>query len=72
MPNIAINWIGNNGVYTNEVYHWWGLSNKLVSFNLCNEEYFITPSFLEDSHDDFDEKGVLLMIYNYALLKIIR
>jgi hypothetical protein len=72
MPNIAISWIGNNGVYTNEVYHWWGLSNKLVSFNLCNEEYFITPSFFEDSHDDFDEKGVLLMIYNYALLKIIR
>ncbi|GAU34036.1 hypothetical protein TSUD_16240 [Trifolium subterraneum] len=47
-------WLSNKCVYINGVCHWWGLSNKLVSFNLCNEMCFITPSFLEDSPDDFD------------------
>jgi hypothetical protein len=54
-PNIAISWIDNNSMYITGVCHWWRLSNKFVSFNLCNEEFFITPTFLEDLPNDFEE-----------------
>ncbi|KAK2399751.1 F-box/kelch-repeat protein [Trifolium repens] len=52
LPTMA--WFANNDVYLNGVCHWWGLGNKLVSFNLCNEECIITPSFIEGSPDNFD------------------
>ncbi|GAU34035.1 hypothetical protein TSUD_16230 [Trifolium subterraneum] len=50
----TMSWSCNNGVYFDGVCHWQELSNKLVSFNLCNEMCFITPSFLEDLPNDFD------------------
>ncbi|CAJ2674234.1 unnamed protein product [Trifolium pratense] len=52
MPTMS--WLSNNVVYFDGVCHWWGLSNKLMSFNLCNEMCFITPLFLEDLPNDFD------------------
>jgi len=48
------NWIYNSDLYLNGMCHWWGKNNNLVSFNLCNEEYFITPSPFEDVHDTLD------------------
>jgi len=48
------NWIYNSDCYLNGMCHWWDKNNNLVSFNLCNEEYFITPSPFEDVHDTLD------------------
>ncbi|RHN41060.1 putative F-box domain-containing protein [Medicago truncatula] len=48
------NWIYNSDLYLNGMCHWWGKNNNLVSFNLCKEEHFITPSPFEDVHDTLD------------------
>jgi molecular chaperone HtpG len=48
MPTIALT--HNCDVYFDGVCHWWGVTNTLVSFNLCNEEYFITPPPLDLEH----------------------
>ncbi|XP_004509871.1 F-box/kelch-repeat protein At3g06240-like [Cicer arietinum] len=60
-------------VYLNGVCHWLGKTidkTHVVSFDLCNEVFFFTPSPLEDVHDDFDVhlvglNGNVAMISNY-------
>jgi len=50
-------------VYLNGMCHWWGGTTDeayMVSFNWCNEDYFITPSPLEDVPGCFDVSLVVL------------
>ncbi|GAU51154.1 hypothetical protein TSUD_369610 [Trifolium subterraneum] len=52
--------------YLNGVCHWWGKTNNkiyLVSFNLSNEVYFITPPPFENVRDDFDDNLTVLNGY---------
>jgi hypothetical protein len=61
-----IYWIFNSIAYFNGVCHWLGEIDKVVSFQLCNEEYFITPCPIEE--DTLDEAfEVNLMVLNESV-----
>ncbi|PNX95114.1 F-box protein [Trifolium pratense] len=67
MPMIY--WIFNSVAYFNGTCHWLGETNKVVSFELCNEAYFITPSPLEeDTHDDQFEVNLTVLNESVAII----
>ncbi|PNX96451.1 F-box protein [Trifolium pratense] len=64
-----ISWIFNSIVYFDGVCHWLGETNMVVSFQLCNEVYFITPCpFEEDTHDKEFEVNLTVLNESVAII----
>ncbi|KAK2355079.1 F-box/kelch-repeat protein [Trifolium repens] len=64
-----IYWIFNSIAYFNGMCHWLGETNMVVSFQLCNEVYFVTPCPLEeDTHDEAFEVNLTVLNESVAII----